>query len=203
MLLWKDAGFRICQDQESKFYLVQTGGIMTNKTSRERSGYLFNVDILIDDSTNAQALQSLLALLNDSDKVVDLRVNSGIELGKIIDAALASLKTNYVEKSKVHLSSAKNFQSKVAASEAAAKAVLKQAVQAKSASYFTPDDIRDSISKNRLVRLTVNKSGGSRLSIPCRILNFDESSQLLNVYHVDEKQVYSFSLNEIDELTGQ
>ncbi|WP_037291833.1 hypothetical protein [Saccharibacillus sacchari] len=180
---------------------------MNNKTSQERSGFLFNVDILIDGSTNAQALQSLLALLNASDKVVDLRVNSGLELGQIIEASLSNLKTNYVEKSRAGLSSAKGLQFKhAAAAESALKAAQKATqpvAAAPSASFLTPDDIRDSISKNRLVRLIVNKPGGTRLSIPCRILNFDEAAQMLSVYHVDEKQVYSFSLNEIDELTGQ
>ncbi|CAM4375779.1 hypothetical protein [Saccharibacillus endophyticus] len=191
----------------SKFELVKTGGIMNNKTSQERSGFLFNVDILIDGSTNAQALQSLLALLNASDKVVDLRVNSGLELGQIIEASLSNLKTNYVEKSRAGLSSAKGLQIKhAAAAESALKAAQKAAQPVSAsppASFLTPDDIRDSISKNRLVRLIVNKPGGTRLSIPCRILNFDEAAQMLSVYHVDEKQVYSFSLNEIDELTGQ
>lgn len=180
---------------------------MNNKTSQERSGFLFNVDILIDGSTNAQALQSLLALLNASDKVVDLRVNSGLELGRIIEASLSNLKTNYVEKSRAGLSSAKGLQIKhAAAAESAIRAAQKaaqSAAAAKPTSFLTPDDIRDSISKNRLVRLIVNKPGGNRLSIPCRIINFDEAAQMLSVYHVDEKQVYSFSLNEIDELTGQ
>ncbi|OWA34629.1 hypothetical protein B9G55_15520 [Saccharibacillus sp. O16] len=185
---------------------------MNNKTSQERSGFLFNVDILIDGSTNAQALQNLLTLLNASDKVVDLRVNSGIELGKGIEAALANLKTNYLEKSKAGLSAAtKNLQlqktsaSALSASQTDLKTPSNPTVKtsAQPASYLTPDDIRDSINKNRLVRLIVNKPGGNRLSIPCRILNFDETAQRLSVYHVDEKQVYSFSLNEIDELSGQ
>ncbi|QDH22545.1 hypothetical protein [Saccharibacillus brassicae] len=174
---------------------------MTNKTSQERSGFLFNVDILIEGSTNGQALQALLALLNDSEKVVDLRINSGIELGQVIESALASMKTNYQEKSRATLSAAKGFQAKAAAAQIASQPAPKAAP--KPSSYLTPDDIRESISKNRLVRLIVNKPGGNRLSIPCRILNFDESAQMLSVYHVDEKQVYSFSLNEIDELTGQ
>ena len=46
----------------------------------------------------------------------------------------------------------------------------------------------------------VNKGYGVKLNIPCRIINFDVNSQMLTVYHVDEKQVYSFTLNEIDEI---
>lgn len=174
---------------------------MNNKTSQERSGFLFNVDILIDGSTNSQALQSLLTLLNTSDAVVDLRINSGIELGQVIESALANMKTNYREKSKAGLSAAKDLQAKAAAAQKNLNAAPK--IPAPPSSYLTPEDIRDSISKNRLVRLVINKRGGNRLSIPCRIVNFDESAQILSVYHVDEKQVYSFSLNEIDELTGK
>ncbi|WP_172195527.1 hypothetical protein [Saccharibacillus qingshengii] len=176
---------------------------MNNKTSQERSGFLFNVDILIEGSTNAETLQALLTLLNTSDKVVDLRINSGIELGKVIESALASMKTNYVEKSKANLSAAKGFQAKAAAAAQTAAAATVAKALSQASSHLTPDDIRDSISKNRLVRVVVNKPGGNRLSIPCRILNFDEPAQMISVYHVDEKQVYSFSLNEIDELSGQ
>ncbi|MDO3408825.1 hypothetical protein QWJ34_03510 [Saccharibacillus sp. CPCC 101409] len=174
---------------------------MDTKKTQEQSGFLFNVDVLIDGSSNAQALQSLLEMLNGSKNVIDLRINSGIEVGRIIESALAGLKTNYVEKSKAGLSAANGIRARaVAASEAAPKEIPKS--QPQPSPSLTSEDIRDCIRKNRLVRLIVNKPGGNRLSIPCRILNFDESAQILSVYHVDEKQVYSFSLNEIDELSG-
>lgn len=38
------------------------------------------------------------------------------------------------------------------------------------------------------------------LSIPCRILNYDPVNQLLNVYHVDEKNVYAYQLFEIESM---
>jgi hypothetical protein len=47
----------------------------------------------------------------------------------------------------------------------------------------------------------VNKGLGIKLSIPCRIINVDENESLITVYHVDEKQVYSFRLNEIEDFT--
>ncbi|MNI96644.1 hypothetical protein D3C76_1616320 [compost metagenome] len=59
--------------------------------------------------------------------------------------------------------------------------------------------IRTFIQENRLVRLIANRQG-KQVSLPCRILNFDEAAGTLNVYHVDEKQVYMFNLNEIDEF---
>ncbi|MCD9022837.1 hypothetical protein K7P76_13515 [Cohnella sp. NL03-T5] len=60
--------------------------------------------------------------------------------------------------------------------------------------------IREYIGNNKLIRLNINKGRGVKMSIPCRVINFDASNQLLTVYHVDEKQVYSFGLNEIDDF---
>lgn len=53
---------------------------------------------------------------------------------------------------------------------------------------------------NTLVRLSVVKSKGVKLSIPCRVLNFDSSTLQLTVYHVDEKKVYQFHLSEVDDF---
>ncbi|QAY65072.1 hypothetical protein [Paenibacillus protaetiae] len=53
---------------------------------------------------------------------------------------------------------------------------------------------------NQLIRLIVNKGFGVKLNIPCRIIQADEQSNKLTVYHVDEKQVYSFTLTEIEEI---
>jgi hypothetical protein len=42
-----------------------------------------------------------------------------------------------------------------------------------------------------------------KLNIPCRVLNYDADTQNVSVYHVDEKKVYLFKLNEIDDfVTG-
>ena len=56
------------------------------------------------------------------------------------------------------------------------------------------------IKDNKLIRLNINKGLGVKMSIPCRIINFDSSNHLLTVYHVDEKQVYSIGLYEIDDF---
>ncbi|CDN45723.1 hypothetical protein [Paenibacillus sp. P22] len=50
-----------------------------------------------------------------------------------------------------------------------------------------------------LVRLSINKGKGVRMSIPGRILNIE--NELITVYHVDEKQVYTFLLQEIDDFS--
>ncbi|RED64016.1 hypothetical protein [Cohnella lupini] len=60
--------------------------------------------------------------------------------------------------------------------------------------------IRQYIESNKLIRLNINKGRGVKMSIPCRVINFDASDNLLTVYHVDEKQVYSVGLNEIDDF---
>ncbi|WP_256756653.1 hypothetical protein [Cohnella sp. WQ 127256] len=60
--------------------------------------------------------------------------------------------------------------------------------------------IRQYIESNKLLRLNINKGLGVTMSIPCRVINFDADTQLLTVYHVDEKQVYSVGLNEIDDF---
>lgn len=56
------------------------------------------------------------------------------------------------------------------------------------------------IHSKKLTRLSVNKGRGVKLDIPCRLLNYDAKLQMLTVYHVDEKQVYSFKLTEIDDF---
>jgi hypothetical protein len=60
--------------------------------------------------------------------------------------------------------------------------------------------IHQYIESNKLIRLNINKGRGVKMSIPCRIINFDAGNQLLTVYHVDEKQVYSVKLYEIDDF---
>ncbi|EXX91679.1 hypothetical protein BG53_08755 [Paenibacillus darwinianus] len=64
----------------------------------------------------------------------------------------------------------------------------------------TAERIRSYIAANKLIRLNVNKGRGVKLSVPCRILSYDESKLAVTVYHVDEKQVYIFDLNEIDDF---
>lgn len=62
------------------------------------------------------------------------------------------------------------------------------------------DLMNDYISKQQLIRMSINRGRGVSLSIPCRILRFDSDSELVTVYHVDEKQVYTFKMNEIEDL---
>jgi len=60
--------------------------------------------------------------------------------------------------------------------------------------------IRDYIRANRLIRVNVNKGKGVKMSMPCRVVNYDADKQLLTLYHVDEKTVYTIRLNEVDDF---
>ncbi|RXZ84182.1 hypothetical protein EBB07_03660 [Paenibacillaceae bacterium] len=141
--------------------------------------YLFNVDILMEGETNSKAFERLLHMLNESG-AVDFKVQSGFQMGEKINQLL-QLPQNKAEKQKAQ-SPSKTKPVQMSASEMAAKR------------------IKSYIADNRLIRLHINKGLGVKLSIPCRIINYDETTSLLNVYHVDEKQVYSFSINEIDDF---
>lgn len=65
-------------------------------SNQEDIGFLFNVDILIKSRSNALALQSLLEFINNEEQIADFRIQSGIELGKIIEATLQSKKDSFV-----------------------------------------------------------------------------------------------------------
>ncbi|WP_282937014.1 hypothetical protein [Paenibacillus sp. RC67] len=153
--------------------------------------FLFNVDILIEDETNGRALEKLLHLLNGED-IKDYQIKEGVELGKIIEKALHETISKSKEK------------------PAEAVQVKKQSpVNPKEQSMSPKEDPHQAIwdqlqqfkQNNSLVRLTIVKGKGIKLNIPCRILNFDPPTENVSVYHVDEKQVYLFKINEIDDFS--
>ncbi|USB32420.1 hypothetical protein [Paenibacillus sp. YPG26] len=176
---------------------------MTNTKHDEQLAYLFNVDILIKDKSNAMALQALLQLLNSGD-LVDYRIKSGVELGEIIEATLSAKRQAMIAKAFRHQ-----------ADEQAAKAQVKEepnvqpakpseagsGTAANSSIGNMSDEaiqswIQSYVSNNKLVRLSVERNR-ERIAIPCRILNYAPDTRTMNVYHVDEKQVYNFRLSEI------
>ncbi|MCQ6558601.1 hypothetical protein [Paenibacillus mendelii] len=151
--------------------------------------YLFNVDILVEGKTNAVALERLLHLLNNSG-ASDFRVNSGIQLGEIIrELEQRSAPDKVAIPIPLH-----------AKSGAEAPETVIEDTSAAVASPNISERIKGYIAENRLIRLSVNKGHGVKLNIPCRVIQFDESTQLITVYHVDEKQVYAFNWNEIDDF---
>ncbi|WP_410512092.1 hypothetical protein PaeBR_18910 [Paenibacillus sp. BR2-3] len=165
--------------------------------------YLFNVDILINARTNPLALQYLLELLNNHDKVADFNINSGLELGRTIDSLLRSAKLalNQEITPPVPVKLPARAAVKPAPAQSEPPIQPTEPVQAQQA--MGPSDafgqIRQYIQNKQLVRIRANRHG-KQVSMPCRILNFDETATTLSVYHVDEKQVYTFKLNEIDEF---
>lgn len=62
--------------------------------------------------------------------------------------------------------------------------------------------LNECIHTKQLVRILVNRGRGVKLSIPCRIISYDPDSELVTTYHVDEKQVYTFKLTEIEDLVA-
>ncbi|UNK17325.1 hypothetical protein MNQ98_23030 [Paenibacillus sp. N3/727] len=184
---------------------------MNNNATTDDNGFLFNVDILIKSRSNALALQHLLEMLNNHEEVIDFRVKSGLELGEIIDTLIQAKKRSVI--SKVSKSSTLNESSPSTKIENTAKTNSAKGAslpekEKKPAAASTPvppesdpyEWIKIYSKDNRLVRLTANRNG-KQVSLPCRILNYDDSNQLVNVYHVDEKQVYTFNVNEIDEFS--
>ncbi|AIQ63281.1 hypothetical protein D3C81_398910 [compost metagenome] len=176
---------------------------MDKKLQSKDGHYLFNVDILISANTDPLALQYLLELMNGSKAVTDFKINSELPLGKTIDGLL---------KARIAQSRLENATKEGKNTDAAKPAAPQPAAPAASGTgrparpkqqVSLPEDafgqIRTFIQENRLVRLIANRQG-KQVSLPCRILNFDEAAGTLNVYHVDEKQVYMFNLNEIDEF---
>lgn len=153
--------------------------------------FLFNVDILIEDETNGRALEKLLHLLNGED-IKDYQIKEGVELGKIIEKAL-------------HETISKSKEKPVEAAQAKKQSPVNPKEQSMPPKEDPHQAIWDQLQQfkqnNSLVRLTIVKGKGIKLNIPCRILNFDPPTENVSVYHVDEKQVYLFKINEIDDFS--
>jgi hypothetical protein len=150
------------------------GGTMAEQNSSpNKNGHLFKVEILIEEATNGHAMETLLHLLN-SDKVKDYRILSGMNLGKLIEF-------NQKEQ------------------ENASKQSSTQPTPQDTNKTFI-DQLEKFKKANSLIRMTVVKGKGIKLSLPCRILNYDPTTESVTVYHVDEKKVYLFKLNEIDDF---
>ncbi|MBC8078759.1 MAG: hypothetical protein H7X86_00305 [Gorillibacterium sp.] len=191
-----------------------------------KNKYLFNVDIMVEGYSNGIALESLLHSLNQ-EKFLDYEVKSGIELGQLIRSVLTevSLKDqihdNRDEASKEQAVSSDQQNDQKEAATRKINSLRADHNASKKKAALTADNQRlsqlkhseDKISlsflgvldsyktNNTLVRLTILKGKGIKISIPCRILNYEEATDSLTVYHVDEKIVYQFRLTEVDDLS--
>lgn len=166
---------------------------MDNNNVPERRGFLFNVDILIESPTNKGALEKLMRLMNNED-VIDYRVHRGMNLGSIIEEMLKEKTAKEIPVS------AADTPEKRTAAEAAKPKPAKETPSKPSVAQSMLDDIKTLIANNTLIRLSINKGKGGKASIPCRVLNFDTDSEVMTVYHVDEKSVYAFNIYEIDDF---
>jgi len=155
-----------------------------------KTSYVYNVQLLIEDDHHASALAQLLNKLNTA-QFADYKIVSGIELGQEIDTRLNSAS------SKTTIPIQRTETKAKAASNANKPASPKQQNDQFSLSM---EVFRQCKSKNKLIRLIVNRGLGIKASIPCRVINLDENELLITVYHVDEKQVYTFRLNEIEDF---
>ncbi|EGL13410.1 hypothetical protein [Paenibacillus sp. HGH0039] len=166
---------------------------------------MFTVKILMEEETNGLALQKLLQVLNNAN-FTDFTIEQGIELGKLIALNTPSSGTSSTAASSHAAVSdgSPSSSEKQPASAPASKTGSSAPPAASASNQHRPqveDQLRKMIKDNTLIRLSVVKGAGIRLSLPCRVLNFDEESGNVTVYHVDEKKVYLFKLNEIDNMS--
>lgn len=198
-----------------------------DKPKGGKKGYLFSVDILVEGYSNGIALETLIHILN-TEKIKDYKIGKGIELGKIIDAAVTekALKAAEAAKKAEEMASAgttdgakaepagqegpQNIPKDTGLKEgnkhddphsAESKENADKAETPKGGGRNLPELIEEFKAGNTLVRLTILKGKGVKLSIPCRILNLDSGTGMLTVYHVDEKKVYQFWLTEVDDFS--
>ncbi|WP_058303320.1 hypothetical protein [Gorillibacterium timonense] len=196
-----------------------------DKAREDKNKYVFTVDILIEGYNNGIALETLLHILNQ-DKIADYDIRKGIAIGKTVQAAAkqggteiripekaaplipdkgdknapAKAERTKAETAKAEAEAAKPEPGKAEPGKAdTAKPVAAQA------SHQTEPTLIELLEKhkqsNALVRLTVLKGKGVRLNLPCRILSFDQLTDTLTVYHVDEKKVYQFRMTEVEDFT--
>lgn len=163
----------------------------TDKMQKRK--FLFNVDIMIEEETNGRALEKLLHLLN-VENIEDYQIRQGMELGKKIEAAGKGTPFDIPDEENRTASPSKKPQ------------LTKD--NKMDSNYQSESDPHQHIweemkafqQNNTLVRMTIVKGKGVKLSMPCRIINTDPPSGNLTIYHVDEKKVYLIQINEIDDF---
>ncbi|OMF31756.1 hypothetical protein BK133_15225 [Paenibacillus sp. FSL H8-0548] len=157
-------------------------------TPKDQTSFIFNIEVLVEENNNAAAIEKLLHALNSSG-FVDFRILSGIQLGEQIEVRTKQASSKQPFPIPANVSQVAN----------AAKSDKPDQESFEALSYS--DKIKSIMKNNTLIRLIVNKGLGIKLSIPCRIINMDETENIITIYHVDEKQVYTFRLNEIEDFS--
>ncbi|CAM3445853.1 hypothetical protein [Marinicrinis lubricantis] len=164
----------------------------------KNNSYLFTVDLLIEGASHADAVDVITKILTDP-RIKDYKIQKGSDVGKWVEAVYEQMKKNppslpdepFASQSEKDFDSSNkptDKQSKDANSQSDSEKVIIELLEQYKA-------------KGTLVRLKVLKGKGIHLNIPCRILNHDPSTRNVSVYHVDEKKVYLFHINEIEDIT--
>lgn len=163
---------------------------------------------MIHSRTNALALQTLLEILNEPEGVSDFRIQSGIELGTKIKEALhkyPSADQNAASPNKPYITETvdpkkqNSYPKAMRTAEKQPAAVANQQHSINASTCPSDDWINAAMQAGRLIRLHIRDNKGQQKSIPCRILNYDQATRLVSIYHVDEKQVYSIHTSEIEK----
>lgn len=161
-----------------------------DKVNPPKRKFLFNVDIMIEDETNGRALETLLQLLNTK-HVEDYQIKQGVELGKKIEMALNE---SVIKKNEALT------ETKTSASEDKKDGKVTEPYRPENDPHkLIWEQMKTFQQNNTLVRLSVIKGKGIKLSMPCRIIVVDSANESVTVYHVDEKKVYLLKINEIDD----
>ncbi|QGQ97848.1 hypothetical protein EHS13_24635 [Paenibacillus psychroresistens] len=154
-----------------------------SKSVMKKKVYLFHVDVLLEGYNKAMAQEALQALLR-SDKVKFVQMESDTpEAGQIEEQKPKKKET--AKPTEVKPDENKKQEIKPI-NDAGYRHIINQ--------------IEEFKKNNTLIRLSIVKEKGVKLSVPCRVLNYDDTSKYVTIYHVDEKKVYQYSLNEIDDL---
>lgn len=174
--------------------------------------FLFNVDIMIQSRTNALALQTLLEILNEAEGITDFRIQSGIELGARIKEALREIPPvdqnislvnkpliNSQQNASTHPKEKNSYPSVIRSIEKVQPSAVNHQHSEPASTYPSDDWINAAMQAGRLIRIHIRDNKGQQKSIPCRILNYDQGTKLVSIYHVDEKQVYSIHTSEIEK----
>ncbi|CAG7631798.1 hypothetical protein ACFQI7_17510 [Paenibacillus allorhizosphaerae] len=167
----------------------------------QKRKFLFSVDIMIEERSNGRALEALLHLLN-SQPIEDYDIKQGIALGEKIDTALQDAIMKQNQEKAAHIAQTTS-EPQAAGSGSAGKDGSKKskaAVTETNPYLEIWDKLKSFQNSGTLIRLTVIKGKGIKLSIPCRIISTDPASDNVTVYHVDEKKVYLLKINEIDDF---
>lgn len=159
-----------------------------NHTAKNQ--HLFTVEILIEESNNGLATEKLLHILNQA-QIKDYRIINGMTIGNQIEAALKANVSKAVAKTAAKQQSTPPKTNIVDTTN--------ESIPTKQAMVQQFNSFKD---KSSLVRFTLLKGKGIKLSIPCRVLNVDPDAETVSLYHVDEKKVYLVKLNEIEQYTA-